>query len=118
MLPADFDNNGAPGFFIANNNGLGQLLYNTIENHQWLGIQLHADDVILMGTKITLTIKNQQQAHHLYQTYGAHDTFLCQGDDGLLFGLDTIDDDSQLELSIQWPDGTSQIFLDLEKGRY
>lgn len=117
-ISADFDNNGSPDFFIANNNGLGQLLNNTIEGHQWIGLQFDAHDAISKGAKVTLTIKNKESERHLYQTYGNYDTFLCQGDSRLLFGLGALEQHAQLTITVQWPDNTRQTFSNLEKNHY
>lgn len=114
VLSADFNNDGTPDIYTSNNNDLGQLLSNTSNDYQWLGIDLKGDNKTLFGTKVSLTIGDTTIVRH----FGERQHFLCSGDSRLLFGLGKADKNQTLTLSIDWPNGTQQTFASLTHNQY
>lgn len=114
VLSADFSNNGAPDLYISNNNSLGQLLHNTLEEHRWLGVDLRSQGQAVNGSRVRLTAQGAWGKKTLRQHYGGSQGFLCQGDPRMLFSLALFPKDSQLSLEIIWPDDSQQT-IDIDK---
>jgi hypothetical protein len=142
-LTADINNDGAPDIYVSNNNGLGQLLLNTIEQHQWLGVELRSNQGVTMGAKVSVDINlgdknlgdksNGDHPTTLVRYVGGQSSFLCTGDQRLIFGLgnrglgdrvlnhsDINKEKPQLHISVtvDWPNGEQQVFEGLSKNHY
>jgi len=115
---ADFDNNGSPDIFVANNNGLGQLLKNTIRSHQWLGIILQSDNQPETGAKVTVIFEQNSQKKTRTLMYGSRQSFLCASDKRLIFGLGNLPHNQTVDIRITWPNGDQQHINDLNINRY
>jgi len=114
-ISADFDNNGTPDIYVSNNNDLGQLLFNTTENHNWVGIRLNAINTLKKGA---IVIVDSGNSDIIQREYGKNNTFLCNGDERLLFGLNTSAAEESITITVKWPDNEVQIFSDIKNGAY
>ena len=116
-LPLDFNNDGAPDIYLTHNNGLGQLLENTSTNHQWLGVQVLSNGRTSYGAKAVLEITDHGTIINM-ERYAGQASFLCSGDQRIVFGLGGSPTEKQLRLSVTWPDGKKVDFSSLEKNYY
>src|SRR5579859_693553 len=113
---ADFDNDGLPELFVANQ-GAPLLLYKNYpqQRNHWLGLQLigagHSNrDAI--GTRVTLTAGQRRRVKWVDPGSG----FASQSDRRLIFGLGALDIIENIE--IRWPDGHVESITGLPIDRY
>ncbi len=114
VLQADFDNNGSPDAYISQNNGLGQLLENTLTDHHWIGFSVNGSKNSTFRSGVTVSIKTSAGIQQ--QTFGSHQNFLCAGDNRLVFGLG---DKAEVNaVSIEWPHGKTHAIDGLAHNQY
>ena len=112
-LSADFNNDGAPDVFTTQNNGLGQLLQNTLIPNYWLGIHL----ISQTGNRDAIgSIVELHGSMNIQQRRIGQQGFLCSGDKRLLFGLDK--SETNKKLVITWPNEEQQTINELKPNRY
>ncbi len=116
LCVADFDNDGLPELFVANQ-GAPFLLYknNPQKRNHWLGLRLvgtgHTNrDAI--GTRVTVTAKK----HRWVKWVDPGSGFASQSDRRLIFGLGTLQSIDDIE--IRWPDGRVEHVKGLAVDRY
>ncbi len=112
---ADFDNDGDLDAYINNNNDLNQFLRNdTPSSGQWIGFRVlpASANRDAVGATVRLTTKDSTQ----FAVVGNRTSFLSQSDERVHFGLGTVD--GVLAVTVQWPDGSSATFQNLEPNRY
>ncbi len=114
VLQADFDNNGSPDAYISQNNGLGQLLENTLTDHHWIGFSVNGSKNSTFRSGVTVSIKTSTGIQQ--QTFGSHQNFLCAGDNRLVFGLG--DKPEIKSISIEWPHGKTHTIDGLAHNQY
>ena len=116
-ISADFDNDGRPDLYVANNNALGQLLINgsasDSEPSHWLGLVLQGrhgnrDGI---GARAWIDKAGETQTRFVYAG-----GFLSRGDRRLVFGLGAKTE--PLRVSVQWPDGQQEVFADVPVDTY
>lgn len=114
VVIADFDNDGDLDIYVAQNNNLGQLLYNQSPASHWLGIRLigQAANRDAIGSSLTLRTQGKTYVRSHFGAAG----FLSRNDPRIRFGIGehpAID-----ELTVNWPDGTRSSFSEVPIDRY
>ncbi|HEX7736244.1 MAG TPA: CRTAC1 family protein [Ktedonobacteraceae bacterium] len=113
---ADYDNDGLPELFIANQ-GQPFRLYKNIPQtrHQWIGLHLIGagrSNRDAIGTRVTLSAGNRRQVKWVDPGNG----FASQSDRRLVFGLGKLTQIDNLE--IRWPDGRIEQLNGLALNQY
>lgn len=81
-------------------------------NNQWIGLSLKQEiDKPLLGTRITARTSQQLQTREYQSSTG----YCSQNSSLIHFGLGQA---QEVEIEIQWPDGSRRIFRDLRPGAY
>ena len=106
----DVDNDGDPDLAISNNNGPARLLVNRLSGERaWLGLRLGSGT----GAEAILAPVTGPTARRRARAGGSYGS---SHDPRVLFGLG--DHAPPVPLSVRWPSGRRQRWLDLEAGRY
>lgn len=113
---ADYDNDGLPELFVANQ-GAPFLLYKNDpqQRNHWLGLRLIGtgrSNRDAIGARVTLTADNRRWVKWVDPGSG----FASQSDRRLIFGLGDLKKVDRLE--IRWPDGRVEYAHPLELDRY
>lgn len=113
---ADFDNDGLPELFVANQ-GAPFLLYKNYPAHRnhWLGLRLIGtgkSNRDAIGARVTLTVGNRRFVKWIDPGSG----FASQSDRRLIFGLGSLSTVNSIE--IRWPDGHIEHLSALPIDRY
>ncbi len=113
VVSADFNNDGFIDLLVTQNNDFVRLLINkTKTNSQWLGVVVIDESETPVGAKITLLSKRNKQIKQTYIDSG----YLSQGTARINFSLPEADE--ILSLKVEWPDGSEDIYTEVELNKY
>ncbi len=105
----DLDNDGDTDAIVFNNNGPAQILINTRgQNQDWLGLRLRDKHgrPYPIGTRVSVL----RQGRSILWRRSRRDGSYCSANDPrILIGLGRNEDQGELQLRIQWPDGSVTI---------
>lgn len=113
---ADYDNNGLPELFVANQ-GAPFLLYKNQpqQRNHWIGLRLIGtgrSNRDAIGARVTLTVGGRRRVKWVDPGSG----FASQSDRRLIFGLGALQKVDGIE--VRWPDGRVEYAHPLEIDRY
>lgn len=112
----DLDNDGFPDVVITNNGGQARVLRNTAATaNGWVGIALRQPGPNGFAIGATITVDSGPAAGTLFRIR-TDGSYLSASDARVLIGVGR--DTSPVAVTVTWPDGTSQRFADLQRGRY
>jgi len=116
LCVADFDNDGLPELFIANQ-GAPFVLYKNYPSHKnhWIGLRLTGqgkNNRDAIGTRVTITIGNR----HYVKWVDPGSGFASQSDRRLIFGLGSHAKVDAIE--VRWPDGHVELLPSLPINHY
>ncbi|HZO74543.1 MAG TPA: CRTAC1 family protein [Ktedonobacteraceae bacterium] len=113
---ADFDNDGLPELFVANQGQPFQLYKNEpVQRNHWLGLRLIGtgrSNRDAIGARLTISAGGRRRVKWVDPGSG----FASQSDRRLIFGLGTLTHIDSLE--IRWPDGRRETTSNLPIDRY
>lgn len=114
LAAGDFDNDGRVDLAVNNVDGPVQIFRNTSPKARWIGVQLvgAATNTMAIGAKVAVRCGEHVQTSSVM----AGGSYLSQSDPRLNFGLPCAT--SQIELTIDWPDGTSRTMTTSTTNRY
>jgi hypothetical protein len=115
MVLADFDNDGRPDIAVSNVNEPVAVLRNVSpDNYHWVGLTLagvgHAD---VVGATVRLTTADGVTQTRFAKGGGS---YASSPDRRMLFGLGS--QDKVTNLTVTWPDGTTESVTDVPLDRY
>jgi enediyne biosynthesis protein E4 len=123
VILADFDNDGDLDFLITNQFGAPILYQNNLHEKSWLGLQLagngNTTNRNAVGSKVWIRYKQKGQSVEQYREVRLVNGFSAMGDTRLLFGFgDLAAPPKDLEITIQWHDGTIEIIRPTQLQQY
>lgn len=110
-LASDFDNNGNIDLYIAHNNDIGQLLKNTSEEKNWVGLDVRENNRSAIGASATLLSGGKTITVN-------KPSFLCSGDKRVIFSINKEHQKKSVDILIAWADGLEKRYDNLKVGHY
>jgi len=93
---------------------------NNITKAHWIGFQIEGDGIEAskdaVGTKLFLNYDKANEAKTQYKEIRIVNGFMSQSDTRAVFGLG--ENVSNLQLKVRWVSGKTEVFSDLEEGKY
>jgi enediyne biosynthesis protein E4 len=112
----DIDDDGDVDILISDNGGPVRLLVNRVgQDAHWLGLDLRDDHGgVALGARVRLLL--DQDALGSLRYVHVAGSYASSSDPRIVYGL--ADDGEPVDVRVDWPDGNSELFEDLEADRY
>jgi len=121
LVTFDYDNDGDLDVFVMNAADPGVLYRNNAgANSEWLTVELEGLGLNkqAVGARVTVTPDLSVQNKIIVQEVQIGGNFLAQNDVRLSFGLGDVADGVVDQITIRWPDGTTDTVTNVEVNRF